>query len=662
MASVPLCCNICPKHPDFSDISHLLTHVGSKGHLSHYFKAQVRSRQEPLVRQRLEDYDRWYAQHQIERLLSQRMMLKETKDIQTKPTKPKMARKTTRASTVAGNVAKKPRRSRISSQRPPYGADVDETIDPLLSHVQFSSGDPPLSSLDLLLGNHSASEIASKHRAHVPRMRQQTESPEVISPTAASQVSFGSMRKDLGLDMEDDCEFEPSPPYAPTKMTYPDPSTHSSLAIRHSSSQPTSALEHESEDANGKHDLDTKMSILCDEVSAQSPVLKGVQWPGMDIFDSASPEAQRKRNQKKNISVIAQMELNSTSVEPLERIYWPEGRLKMERVITGNVESSPPKEESPKQKRRRHLPDKPILGDLSTNLPAISKKIKPRKPYTRRSPSQRPSHQRNTASRHAGSRDLPKRGTALLDPRASADPRTLHSKVDVLDVDSERRPDPSDFHPRRNHKFAIHDDDDAEDEHKHTTNSSRRNDKITQYPFMPAMHDKPTVASPHALSSHGLGLPFTLSHPYSSAISYPSYGRSSSTPREPSVRLSRPAGSTSSASTINKENCRPNFDLDGQPDGESPPALLKRKPQQYLSVNEAHPPHFFDFLPTQVEFGGLANSNIFGSSFNPLNPSAQFQHNQFLHGSSIGIATETTHHGKTDGRRTMSSNLRTAIN
>lgn len=638
MASVPLCCNICPKHPDFSDISHLLTHVGSKGHLSHYFKAQVRSRQEPLVRQRLEDYDRWYAEHQIERLLSQRMMLKETKDIQTKP---KTARKTTSASTITGNVAKKPRRSRISSQRPPYGASVDETIDPMLSHAQFSSRDPPLSSLELFLSNHAASEIASKHRAHVPRMRQQTESPGAISPTAASQHSFGSMRKDFGLDMEGDCGYEASSSYAPTKMTYPDPSTHSSLAQRHSSSQPTSALEHESDDANGTHDLDTEMSIPCDEGSAQSPVLKGVQWPGMDIFDSASPEAQRKRNQKKNISVIAQMELNSTSVEPLERIYWPEGRLKMERIITGNVESSPPKEESPKPKRRRHLPDKPILGDLSTNVPVITKKIKPRKPYTRRSPSQRPSHQRNTASRHADSRELFKREATLLDPRASADPRTLRSKVDVLDVESEWRPDPIDYHPRRNHNFAIYDDNDAEDEHKHTPNPSRRNDKTTQYPFMPAMHDKP-VASPHALSSHGLGLPFTLSNPYSSAISYPSYGRSSSTPREPNVRL--------------------NFDLDGQPDGDSPPALMGRKPQRYFSVNEAHPPHFFDFLPTQVEFGGLASSNFFGSSLNPLNPNAQFQHNQLLHGSSIGIATETAPHGKADGRRSLSSNLRTAIN
>lgn len=585
------------------------------------------------------------------------MMLKETKDTQTKP---KTARKTTSASTIADNVANKPRRSRNSSQRPSYGADADEAIDPLLSQVQYSPKVPPFSSLELFLSNHSASEIASKHRAHVPRMRQQSKSPEAISPTAASQVSFGSMRKDVGLDMEDDCNYQASPLYASTKMTYPDPSTHSNLTQRHSSSQPASALEHDSEDANCTHDLETRIPTLDDESSAQSPVLKGIQWPGMDIFDSASPEAQRKRNQKKNISVIAQMEFNSTSVEPLERIYWPEGRLKMERTITGNVESSPPKEESPKPKRRRQVSDRPILGDLSTNQPAVAKKNRPRKPYTRRSPAQKPSVQKDAMSSHADLRDPPKRGTALLNSRVSTDPMTLHSRIDVVDGESEWRLDPCDYYPRRNHNFAVHDDDEAEDERKHTTHSSSRTGKTMQYPFMTAMHEKPTPASPHALSSHGLGLPFTRSNPYSSAISYPSYGRSSSTPREPNGRPSRPAATIFSAATVNEENYHPNFELDGQPDGASQPDLVGQKSQQYFSMNEAHPPHLFDLLSTQVEFGGLASSNFFGSSLNPLNPSAQFQHNQLLNASNSGIATNTPSHGKSHTRRKLSSSLRTA--
>lgn len=80
MASIPLLCNICPKEPEFSDISHLLTHVASKGHLSQYHKAQIRSRQDASIREKLTIYDRWYERYQIEKLLSQRMIAKESRE------------------------------------------------------------------------------------------------------------------------------------------------------------------------------------------------------------------------------------------------------------------------------------------------------------------------------------------------------------------------------------------------------------------------------------------------------------------------------------------------------------------------------------------------------------------------------------------------------
>ena len=79
MASFTLQCTICPKDPTFSDVSHLLTHMGSKGHLSHHFKAQVRSRQDLSVREKLQTYDQWYQKNEIEHLLSQRLNIKESK-------------------------------------------------------------------------------------------------------------------------------------------------------------------------------------------------------------------------------------------------------------------------------------------------------------------------------------------------------------------------------------------------------------------------------------------------------------------------------------------------------------------------------------------------------------------------------------------------------
>lgn len=74
---IPLECIICPKKPSFSDVSHLLTHIASKGHLSHYYKIKVRAATEHGSRRLLDEYDTWYADWAVEHLMSDRMYLKE---------------------------------------------------------------------------------------------------------------------------------------------------------------------------------------------------------------------------------------------------------------------------------------------------------------------------------------------------------------------------------------------------------------------------------------------------------------------------------------------------------------------------------------------------------------------------------------------------------
>lgn len=74
-----LACTICPKLPSFSDTSHLLTHVGSKGHLSHLHKLQVRSHQEIAAGVQLATYNQWYQDNGLGQLLSERMVMKEAK-------------------------------------------------------------------------------------------------------------------------------------------------------------------------------------------------------------------------------------------------------------------------------------------------------------------------------------------------------------------------------------------------------------------------------------------------------------------------------------------------------------------------------------------------------------------------------------------------------
>lgn len=51
------------------------------------------------------------------------------------------------------------------------------------------------------------------------------------------------------------------------------------------------------------------------------PKLKGVCWPGMDMFDSASQEMKRKRNQRKDKSVIDQMAAFSATISRDEYVY-----------------------------------------------------------------------------------------------------------------------------------------------------------------------------------------------------------------------------------------------------------------------------------------------------------------------------------------------------
>jgi hypothetical protein len=79
VAKIPLKCDICPKNPRFSDVSHLLTHISGKSHLANIFKSRVRLETDTECRRLIEDYDQWYAEWNIQDLLAERMSQKENK-------------------------------------------------------------------------------------------------------------------------------------------------------------------------------------------------------------------------------------------------------------------------------------------------------------------------------------------------------------------------------------------------------------------------------------------------------------------------------------------------------------------------------------------------------------------------------------------------------
>ena len=66
----------------------------------------------------------------------------------------------------------------------------------------------------------------------------------------------------------------------------------------------------------------------------------------MDLFDSATPEMKRMRNQRKDSSILDQMIATSTGVQPTETVYLPDGQIHHSRDIFGplspfSTENSP---------------------------------------------------------------------------------------------------------------------------------------------------------------------------------------------------------------------------------------------------------------------------------------------------------------------------------
>jgi hypothetical protein len=103
----------------------------------------------------------------------------------------------------------------------------------------------------------------------------------------------------------------------------------------------------------------------------------------MDLFDAATEEMRRRRNQKKDGSALKNMEKTSEVVMPAEAIYSPGGTWQKTRVITGNVDdTSPLRGETPVPKpvRRRRQ----ALAETDGNIPRTANRTaKGRKRRTR---------------------------------------------------------------------------------------------------------------------------------------------------------------------------------------------------------------------------------------------------------------------------------------
>ncbi|KAK5225961.1 hypothetical protein LTR72_003864 [Exophiala xenobiotica] len=265
-------CSICPKQPSFSDVSHLLTHVSSKGHLSHLHKLQVRSHQEFEAGIVLANYNQWYEQHGLAQLLSERMVTKQVK--------------------------KAGRRKAAIDQ----GAYVTET---------GTRPRPPLDEPPLQPQRSARGRAQSQKKTTRGRRSKQT--------------------------LDDDSDFE----YSPVKR-----SRH-----RPRRSQVVSPIK----EPPDNEDYFVAPGALLPFTTPEHSKLKGTIWPGMDLFDAATEEMKRKRNQKKDGSVVRRMQRLAALVEPTEVVYSPGGNIMKARHIDDLEDtSSVIHGESPIPKAKKH--------------------------------------------------------------------------------------------------------------------------------------------------------------------------------------------------------------------------------------------------------------------------------------------------------------------
>ncbi|KAI9827590.1 MAG: hypothetical protein M1826_006252 [Phylliscum demangeonii] len=331
--SIPLRCSLCPKKPRFSDVSHLLTHVSSKGHLAQQFKTTVRASTDTAARDTLQTFNAWYDEHGIAELCANRLRTNEVKKARARshaagftPPAP-----TPRSVSSLANTT-----SSAEALRAEPGLDAflvaDENTPPEPGPAEEDDGPGPRMHLwstdaDRL---HNAPEPLQLLPSYHPLSNgDATDSFYSGSSSERATYGYGSC-SDYTLTSPLDDQFSPS--------------IHDDV--------PSPPMPDEAD------------FLDCD---AQ---LKGVYWPGMNIFDSAPPAMRRKRNQRKDGSVLAQMQLNSALVEPTELIFWADGDLKKERRIYSPPDCSP--EESTRdntKKRRCSRASRAPLAETSVNLP-----------------------------------------------------------------------------------------------------------------------------------------------------------------------------------------------------------------------------------------------------------------------------------------------------
>jgi hypothetical protein len=340
--NMPLKCTICPKKPSFSDVSHLLTHVGSKGHLSHYYKTKIQGGSDARARALIDQYDQWYTDWGIDELMHERINLKDKKKPRPKPSGKFQALRTNTTLTYLVG------RGLLNANQQ---SDLNRGRTSSLARSNSSYRPSP-----------AGSNSAFNPRLGEPTIKQEEEhTPERFLPTFQSgQFSAPTRLSSLPLPRSrlvvQSRHSTPGihPHYELSTYHYGDPTRQNNYRdpITTANHRQRSPCDDEDDlstdnDLPGYNDSPFQNSHLGSGANGvnkdkTTPSLKGSVFPGMSLFDSATPKGRRRRNQKKSGRVLEQLEANSLASQAVEDVWTPNWSKKKSKAITGLPSSSSP--------------------------------------------------------------------------------------------------------------------------------------------------------------------------------------------------------------------------------------------------------------------------------------------------------------------------------
>ncbi|EGY22793.1 uncharacterized protein VDAG_04231 [Verticillium dahliae VdLs.17] len=370
-ANFPLVCYLCDNEPKYSDVSHLLTHLLSRGHARAKGNIEVRSHIPGDVEaaQKFAAFQKWQDDNGIGALLSERFLDKNNK---------------------------KKEKDRVEAAKRKRFLEQQRT--------------------------------SSKKRKNLflPHIPTELMDDFNITPNSVNQ-DFDGLNPTESLDRNVTPGF-----LAAQDLTYLGP-----VYSDYDNSRVSDYVD--------RSDMVSEYASDNDDNVRRVPELKGQYWPGMHLFDSATEEGKKKRNQRKDDSVIQRMRIGSDAINPTEMVtdmMMNFGRYRHIDEDPSDDEVSPLKGSASKKKTFTHKPSvvsEHILkrrskalatmgGRLSTPTKSTPRKSTPRKStprkYTPRkqaavkTPSKKPSKARGQATNKAvadkertGER-RPKRGSA----------------------------------------------------------------------------------------------------------------------------------------------------------------------------------------------------------------------------------------------------------